>query len=325
MHEMLHVVLFYYNKNLNKSVENPGMANAKASAQKKIDWYVEGLARYFETFAGAKHDFFSQGFKQTLPDKIRFSRGGSNYFMRYPDQAFVDLRYENALFWRFIDHNYGMSAIESLSRSLREVDTDGFKQALEKTSGLSFNELLKKFALAVLLKDFGLKDDEPYLKNIAMTHLVYRNGDFYGKDGYGNEKYMGPICQSDWIGAWEKAKARFGEFSVAGDNTDQSDVSGLATDFYRIDLDPSNSGLPWIGVALRSQGPPLGIQAVIRTRGGAILTWDFKSSSLNANEGLNLEKLLNEGKLKRSEVKTIYLLITNTDNNQTATYEIISR
>ena len=93
IHEMLHVLLFYYNKNLNKNPDLLGdTRKTELSRSKQIDWYVEGLARYFETLAGAKHDFFSQGFKQTMPDKIRFSRGGSNYFMRYPDQAFKDRR-----------------------------------------------------------------------------------------------------------------------------------------------------------------------------------------------------------------------------------------
>ena len=79
IHEMLHVILFYYNKNLNKDPAFPSDSEKAhaLSRSKRIDWYVEGLARYFEMLAGARHDFFSQGFKQTLPDKIRFSRGGS--------------------------------------------------------------------------------------------------------------------------------------------------------------------------------------------------------------------------------------------------------
>ena len=65
IHEMTHVILFYYNHNLDKSGE-------AAIPGRHLDWYVEGLARYFETFAGARHDFFSQGFKETLPTRSGF-------------------------------------------------------------------------------------------------------------------------------------------------------------------------------------------------------------------------------------------------------------
>ena len=196
IHEMLHVILFYYNKNLNKdvAVSESSSAQGLPGSARKVDWYVEGLARYFETFAGARHDFFSQGFKQTLPDKIRFSRGGSNYFMRYPDQAFTDLRYENALFWRFIDYRYGMPTIERLSRDFRDYPSRSFELALEKATQTSFKDLLKTFALSILLKDFGLKDDEAYLKDIAKTRLIYKRGEIYLVDGTGDEKISGKFA-----------------------------------------------------------------------------------------------------------------------------------
>ena len=170
-HEMLHVILFYYNKNLNKSAGS--MENAGAPRD-DLDWYVEGLARYFETLAGARHDFYSQGFKQMLPNKVRFSRGGANYFMRYPDQPFTHLRYENALFWRFIEQRHGMGAIERLSRLLRH--RTGFKSALEEVTGRSFERLLKEYAVSVIQKDFNLKKESGFLNDVARTRLSFAKG-----------------------------------------------------------------------------------------------------------------------------------------------------
>ncbi len=247
IHEMLHAVLFYYNRNLNKETGESG----------KVDWYVEGLARYFETFAGARHDFYSMGFKQILPDKVRFSRGGSNFLMRYPNQAFTDLRYENALFWRFMDTRYGMPAIERLSREYREYNAENFKATLEKVTGQSFTELLKNFSKAILLKDFELKGDSIYLKDVARTRLAYRRGQFYLKDGFGSEKKLGSVCETDWIGEWDGQRARLGETAVAGDSTDTSDVSGWSTDFYEIEFDKTP---PDLKVCQSQSDPPLAVQ-----------------------------------------------------------------
>ncbi len=250
IHEMLHTVLFYYNRNLEKGT----------GGVVKVDWYVEGLARYFETLAGARHDFYSQGFKQVLPDKVRFSRGGSNYFMHYPNQAFTALRYENALFWRFMDHRFGMQAIERLSREFRSYDPENFKWVLEKVTRQPFTELLKSFSMAILLKDFGLKEDSVYLKEVARTRLVYRDGSFFLKDGFGAEKNLGKVCETDWIGEWDGERARLGEAPVGGENTDKSDVSGWSTDFYEIEVESSAKALPNLDVLQSQTDPPLAVQ-----------------------------------------------------------------
>jgi len=324
IHEMLHVVLFYYNKNLNKECDID--RSHGVSRDKKVDWYVEGLARYFETFAGAKHDFFSRGFKETLPDKIRFSRGGSNYFMRYPDQAFTDLRYENALFWRFIDYQKGMGAIERMSRDLRAAEgREGHRASLEKVSELNMKELLSGFAMAILFKDFGLKEDGAYLKEVARTRLVYKNSGLYLKDGFGGEEALGPNCRTDWIGEWEQEKAPLGDLPVAGDNTTPSDVSGWATDFYEITRDPSVRALPWLGITLAEGGAPLSVQVVMASRGGSLIKKQLLDIQAGQTQGLDLQEAARRQGLRAADIEKIFLLVTNIDESQTAHYELRTR
>lgn len=324
IHEMLHVIIFYYNKNLNRgcALNTQGVINIE-----KVDWYVEGLARYFETLAGARHDFYSQGFKQTLPDKIRFSRGGSNYFMRYPDQAFTDLRYENALFWRFIDEQKGMKAIEWLSRNMRQMDRDNHQVALEQMSGMPMEELLKKFSTAILFKDFNLKEDEGYLKEIARTRLAYNARGFSLKDGYGREEFLGKRCQTDWIGSWENEKAALHAPPVAGDNTLGADVSGWATDFYQIDFSKNLNSLPWLGIKCKlSKIPakPLAAQIILMTRGGSKISREISKIGRSQTQGIALDKVLEEEGLETRDIEKCYVLITNTDPKIGAKYELVA-
>ncbi len=326
IHEMLHVILFYYNKNLNKEFQQAlatGPGAGERPSSKEIDWYVEGLARYFETFAGARHDFFSQGFKQTFPDRIRFSRGGSNYFMRYPDQAFTHLRYENAIFWRFIDERYGMKTIEALSRDFRNAEPEGFKGAVERATGVPFNELLKAFAAAILFKDFNLKEDSVYLQDIAKTHLLYKNENLCLVDGFGREKRLGKVCRTDWIGQWGAIAAALGEFPVGGDNTQESDVSGWATDFYQIDLESGISSLPWLGVWHTEGGEGLAVQVFLVTRGGSWISREIQNIKKSTLEGLALDKEIRREGLETKDIQKIYLLITNTDPKILSHYEIV--
>ncbi len=323
IHEMLHVIIFYYNKNLNKVDENESLVQPgepRESRGQHLDWYVEGLARYFETFAGARHDFYSQGFKQTFPDKIRFSRGGSNYFMRYPDQAFTQLRYENALFWRFIDYQFGMTAIEQLSRTFRGNSAD-FKKALESVTGESFESLLMRYAASILLSDFGLKGDAMYLNEIAKTRLLLAPSGFCLLDGQGNEKPLGKTASTDWIGAWGEARANFEEPSVAGDSTEHADVSGWATDFVEITLDPRLAKIPEINAHHGGDGLALEIQLFVYTRGGSTMRPDPTVVGRGSSRGLGLRALLKENHLQPEDVEKIMLLVTNTDPALKTPYE----
>jgi hypothetical protein len=323
IHEMLHVILFYYNKNLNKSeeIEQSAQLPDAANAAKNLDWYVEGLARYFETFAGARHDFYSQGFKQMLPDKVRFSRGGSNYFMRYPDQPFTRLRYENALFWRFIDHRYGMIAIEKLSRLFRQNGVD-FKGALEAVTGDRFEALLTTYAVSVLEKDFGLKEDEAYLNQIARTRLAYHDKAFYLLDGEGRERWLGKTCSTDWIGRWENSRAEFDQPSVAGDSTDRADVSGWATDFYELTFGPQPEELPSLTVSHQGEGQPLYLQLICVSKGASTLRKQWGPLASGHSQAVDIAQFVRQNGLSASDVERSYLLITNTDPVKSAAYEL---
>jgi hypothetical protein len=317
IHEMLHVVLFYYNKNLNKSVEDAAMGGHNDT--KDLDWYVEGLARYFETFAGARHDFYSQGFKQTLPDRIRFSRGGSNYFMRYPDQAFTQLRYENALFWRYLDDRYGMEAIESLSRDFRDKDLD-FQVALERMTGKDFETLLRDYAKATLLKDFGLKDDSAYLNDVARTRLVYKDRQWYLRGGDDDTMSLGKTCETDWVGQWENVHARFAEPSVAGDSTRISDVSGWATDYVEITKD--KVGERWPKIHVRGNSKSLMIQVLGLTKGGSLVEKWVGSDGVSAPRTVDLSEIVRSESLSDEDVDKFYFLLTNTDPRSTVEYSL---
>ncbi len=323
IHEMLHVIIFYYNKNLNKATDNDSAevgVDVSGGRSKHLDWYVEGLARYFETLAGARHDFYSQGFKQMLPDKIRFSRGGSNYFMRYPDQAFINLRYENALFWRFIHYRFGMEAIESMSRNFRGHHDD-FKKILERATGERFELILKQFASAVLFSDFGLKEDSRYLNEIAKTRLTLRQDGFYLFDGSGHKKYLGRKAATDWIGQWADAKADFGQPSVAGDSTEEADVSGWATDFVQMNFESSQKQIHGLGIRHVGAGPPLHVQVFLYTRGGSILENTDILVPGGSGESLGLEQLLKKNNLNFEDMDKAVILITNTDPENPVFYE----
>lgn len=325
MHEMLHVVLFYYNRNLKMDPTALHAESTGAASGGKVDWYVEGLARYFETFAGAQHDFFSQGFKQTLPDKIRFSRGGSNYFMRYPDQAFTELRYENALFWRFIDTRYGMNTIEKLSRGFRDRQSLDFKTSLEQAIGEPFDKILKHFALAILFKDFDLKENGGFLNTVATTKLTYHDGALHLVDGYGNENTLGDTCAVDWIGQWMDVKTKLGDAPAAGDNTLKADVSGWATDFQEIGFLPGGQTLPTLGVRHKKGGTPLLVQCVIVSRSGSHLTEELAAIHAGESQELALEPLIKRMGWNAGDVEKVTLLITNTDPEAAADYEVTAR
>ncbi len=314
IHEMLHALIFYYNKNLNKD-------SASADRSQNVDWYVEGLARYFETFAGARHDFFSQGFKETLPDKIRFSRGGSNFFMRYPDQAFTRLRYENALFWRFLDHQYGMAAIENLTRILRSEHAD-YQAMIEQATGDTLEALLKKFARSILSKDFGLKTDRDYLKNVAQTKLRLKDNTLWLVDGYGQEKKLGSQCHTDWIGEWGEIRSKLGHEAAGGDDTEAADVSSWATDFIEIRLDFGKDKNPKFQIIHAGSKGILSVQAVLSTRAGSVLTRDLGSLSPGRSARLSLLLWVENEGLTLESLDKLTLLLTNQDASESIPYVV---
>jgi hypothetical protein len=156
MHELLHIITYSYNKNIEPWSGEGGNTLCYAGA----DWYVEGLARYFETLGGAYENFFSKGYIKRLKDRVIISQGGSNFFMSHPDQPLKEARYDFSLFWAYMDMTYGMKKIEELSRKLRFVTKgrmeDELPGIISQTFKKEFSQILKEFALAVYFKDFNL-------------------------------------------------------------------------------------------------------------------------------------------------------------------------
>jgi hypothetical protein len=220
-----------------------------------------------------------------------------------------------------MDYEFGMSAIEKMSRSFRDNRTD-FKRTLEGVTGQPFNLLLKRFARAVLYSDFGLKEDTVYLNEIAKTRFLLCQDGFYLLDGYGNTKNIGKTASTDWIGSWEDARSRFDEPSVAGDNTWPSDVSGLATDFIKITPDERLSEIPEISVRHKGNGDSLEVQIFVYTKGGSTIQSETGPIERLHSKKLGLPELLRKNRLGIIDVEKIMILVTNTDPKAVAPYEL---
>lgn len=215
-------------------------------------------------------------------------------------------------------------AIEQLSRSFRG-DQNDFKRSLESVTGEPFESLLERFAAAVLLSDFGLKEDVLHLNEIAKTRLLLRMSGFYLLDGEGHERYLGNRAATDWIGSWESVRKGFGEPSVAGDNSEEADVSGWATDFVELTPDPELSGMPKISVRHRGEGLPLAVQLFVYTKGGSMIQSGSVPVTRSSTKELGLRALLKTNRLGAADIEKVMILVTNTDPAITAPYEFLTQ
>ncbi|NQT46645.1 MAG: hypothetical protein HQ593_04110 [Candidatus Omnitrophica bacterium] len=174
-HEMLHVILYSYNKN----VEPWYFYDKDCMYETGRDWYAEGLARYFEALTESYDDFFSEGFIKKKGDKLLISQEGVNFLMATPNWPFYRSRYDFALFWAYVHHHYGMEKIEELSRAFRDITDD--KAPLEAPAiiadvlGKEFGEIYQDFALAIYLKSFDEKIEEG-LNDVALRKIKLKEG-----------------------------------------------------------------------------------------------------------------------------------------------------
>lgn len=314
-HEMLHVVLYGYNKNL------------KGFDKQKIDWYVEGLARYFELLGKADEDFFSEGFRKILNNKVRFSRGGVNYTMRFPDQHFFSRRYDSALFWKFIDERYGMEAIEHFSREVRTQNslknTSLFVSALEKVLNKHFRDILMEYAYTLYRQDLTFPQNSSKLSKVASSTLYWDGVNLFQQDGHGNLRQMGPVCRTDWIGEWEDKKAEFGDLSVAGDLTQKSDLESWGSDFFKIRA--AFGAIQPFKITFLSKTPQahLGIQIIISTQG--VDSRHFKSHLIltdrSSSAAWDFSSFLKEENLHINQIRELELIITELGGNKKTSYE----
>jgi hypothetical protein len=154
-HEMLHVIIYSYNKNI-----EPWYSYSEVTSRYQGgDWYVEGLARYFETIGGSYDNFFSRGYIKQCEDNIIIAQEGVNYLTQHPSQSLEEARYEYSLFWAYIHRRYRMSKIEELSRKFRFVSKGAIKDELpvmvSAVMGTDFKEVLREFAVALYCKSFA--------------------------------------------------------------------------------------------------------------------------------------------------------------------------
>ena len=154
-HEMSHVILYSYNKN----IESWYVHTAGYSSHQGGDWYVEGLARYFETIGDSYENFFSKGFNKKNGKKIVLSQEGVNYLMAHPSESLKEARYDYSLFWAYLHDKYGMAKVEEISRKLRFISAANMNEELPAIISDVLKEemgdLLKDFAMTMYLKEFN--------------------------------------------------------------------------------------------------------------------------------------------------------------------------
>jgi len=169
-HEMLHVITYSYNKNIEPWYEK----DSSSLSYQGGDWYVEGLARYFETFADSYVNFFSEGFLETEEGKVKVSQNGANYLMKHPSEPLREARYDYSLFWAYVHKRYGMERIEEISRRLRFVSRGDIKNQLPEiiSSVLKedFKNVMGSFAVAMYFKYFN-PDIKKHLNDLKVMSL----------------------------------------------------------------------------------------------------------------------------------------------------------
>jgi len=304
MHEMTHAVLHSYHENLG-STEH---------CIRNGDWYTEGLARFYETKIGSDAGFASEGFRKRVGDKIQFSRGGANYFLRYPDESFFGLRYENALFWLYFEKQFGAARIVALARELRhlpfESDTRRYETALEKVTGVPFDDMLTEYFNWIYRAGYREHTESRRLLRVARTTSVWEDNSFRLKNGSRLLGERRPKLDQDWVSKWGAARANDTHESVAGDWTPEADIKPLAFDVQEIRIDGmeapkkllirSTQGSSKLRATLYA-GHPGGIE-MVRWPSGHAMELDLS--------------LLPQG------VRTLGIVLVNLDQTQSASYEI---
>lgn len=230
MHEMTHAVIHGFNENLG-STEHEARGG---------DWYTEGLARYFECKAGSDAGFASEGFRKIADGQVQFSRGGANYYLRYPDENFFSLRYENSLFWMYFEKSFGADGIVRISRELKDLGyaaaAADYARVLSEAAGKPFEDLLNDYFNWVYRGDYRKYTEGARLLGVAAAQSIWSNGQFYTYWADGGLAESGPALQNDWVASWGSAAATRTTDNVAGDWTREADIRPLAFDAHRIVL-----------------------------------------------------------------------------------------
>ena len=175
-HEILHIITYSYNRNIPAWYESrPGVSTPQGG-----DWYVEGLARYFETLAGSYDKFASKGYEKRSGNKTVISQDGANYLMGHPGRGLSQARYDYSLFWAYLHKKYGIAKIEEFSRKLRFIGNEPMNERLpgiiEATFGERLQDIIQGFGIAIYFKYFN-PDITTRLDELKVMSLTDFRGD----------------------------------------------------------------------------------------------------------------------------------------------------
>jgi hypothetical protein len=310
MHEMTHAVVHGFNENLG-STEHEARGG---------DWYTEGVARYFECKAGSDAGFASEGFRKIVDGRVQFSRGGANYYLRYPDESFFTMRYENALFWMYLDKRMGPDSIVQISRDLRHLPHDAspfdYARVLSEVTGEPFEDLLNDYFNWVHRGEFSRHKEGAKLLPVAAAKSVWSNGNFYVYSSRGAlVQLAGSTLKSDWIAGWGSASAAKTSDSVAGDWTREADVKPLAFDAHEIMVSaPFGKGRE-LRVANTGSSDELRVTVQLKSRQGV------RAETMSAASGGEARFAIGA----HEKITSASLVIANLDFEKSSTYEISIR
>lgn len=305
MHEMTHAVLHAYHENL-------------GSTEYRIrngDWYTEGLARYYETKTGSDSGFASQGFRKKMKDKIQFSRGGANYYLKFPDQSFFSLRYENALFWLYFEKKFGTSRVVGLTRRFKEVpfgaSAEQYIALLEEVTTLDFGALLNGYFNWVYREDYKSFRECVHLLEVSKTRSVWTRGELFLISPFGNDLEISNKLNTDWISRWGDQEAQsFSDF-IAGDGTKRADIEPLAFDVHEI----WSGGSPSPGkIIIKNKGPSQHVVVTLYVYGPKGIRTFRKSIPAD-------EEIIFSGLFPKSLSK-LGIVLSNLDVHRPCEYEI---
>ena len=276
IHELTHVFTHVLNENL-------------GSTEKHIhtgDWYTEGLARYFETKMESDASFASEGFREITGDTLRFSRGGANYYLRYPDESFFGLRYENALFWLYFEKRFGSPMIVRLSRQLGDTSFEAtpqdYMRVLEKTTGIPFREMLHDYFTWIYEERYKTYHEGRHLLSVAKTSHAYS----------GKSLEISTDTQ-DW--------------------TPQADIQPLAFDVHEISFNEKNTGPMTLMIRHLGVSKQLKVTLFLKSEDGLI-----EEKTYTRSQGGVIQYTFD----LTEKLSKIGLVLSNLDSHQVSHYEI---
>lgn len=304
IHEMTHALLHAHHENL-------------GSTEYQIrngDWYTEGLARYYELKIGSYSGFVSEGFRRRTGERIEFSRGGANYYLRFPDESFFGLRYENALFWLYFERRFGAEKILDMTRGLREVahgaDTGAYVQLIEGVTGVVFGELLDDYFNWIYRGEYRRTREGRSLGPVAVTRSAWKRGRLLMISG--SDPRRAYEINTDPVSVPGRTAVLPGEIQ-AGDWTSEADVKPMAFDAHELRLD-RGSELKSITVRNLGNHSDFRVTFYIRGRNG---TEVIKRSASSRHE------LFLSGDF--GGITRIGIVISNLGSGEAGRYEIDAR